>query len=217
MISSDGAGRRALAKAFNEIHGIDESALNITMSGKTDPQIILEIFLALGHDKSWAAGQIDEILKKYLLYLDYEIEVSGNYIMHPGVVEILETLMGRDDCFIGLLTGNVETGARKKLARFDLNRYFEIGAYGCDSANRLDLPHFAVTRADKHFGTTFQPDQVVIIGDSVNDIACAHGYGARCLAVNTGKTSWDALAEHKPHTLVKDLADTQAILDRILI
>jgi phosphoglycolate phosphatase len=216
MISSDGAGRRALAKAFKEKHNIDESAVSVPMSGKTDPQIIMEIFTALGHDQNWAKNQVNELIECYLGYLDQELAGAGQYIMHEGVLEILDVLETHPHCHLGLLTGNVERGARKKLERFKLNRFFEIGAYGCDSANRLDLPEFAVKRAESHFETKFVPQQVVIIGDSVNDIACAHGYGARALAVNTGRTSWDDLAGHKPHTLLKNLADTQTVLKAIL-
>lgn len=216
MISSDGAGRRALSRAFKEKHNIDSAFENHSMSGKTDPQIVLEIFESLGHERTWAQKQIDELLECYLGHLDEEIAGAGNYIMHEGVVALLDSLVNHQDCYIGLLTGNVERGARKKLARFNLNHYFAIGAYGCDSANRLDLPAFAVKRAREHFQADFAPRQVVIIGDSVNDIACAHGYGARALAVNTGKTSWQDLAEQKPHKLFKNLADTDAVLESIL-
>jgi phosphoglycolate phosphatase len=114
-----------------------------------------------------------------------------------------------------LLTGNVERGARKKLKQFDLNKYFDIGAYGSDSASRLDLPAVAVGRALTHFKEEFSPQEVVIIGDSVNDIACAHHYGATALICNTGRTTWEELEDHKPRYLFKDLGNVDQVIDAI--
>jgi len=43
MISSDGAGRRAIGRALCDTFGIDTSKMTLRMSGKTDPQILSEI------------------------------------------------------------------------------------------------------------------------------------------------------------------------------
>ncbi len=185
------------------------------MSGKTDPQIIFEILTACGHDENTARQAHEVVLPVYLSMLDAEIDKSERLILHPGVKELLEELVKQDTAYLGLVTGNVEVGAKKKLTRFNLDSYFPIGAYGCDSANRLDLPAIAVERANKHFNQDFDAGQTVIIGDSVGDIACGHGYGAKVIAVNTGKTSWESLAEHKPKHLLKNLADTKAVLEAI--
>jgi phosphoglycolate phosphatase len=127
----------------------------------------------------------------------------------------LERLSVEENAYLGLLTGNVERGARKKLKQFDLNKYFDIGAYGSDSASRLDLPAVAVGRALTHFKLTFSPQEVVIIGDSVNDIACAHHYGATALIANTGRTTWDELQAHNPRYLFKDLGNLDQVMAAI--
>jgi phosphoglycolate phosphatase-like HAD superfamily hydrolase len=128
---------------------------------------------------------------------------------------LLAYLFAQEDTFLGLVTGNIEEGARMKLDHVQLNEYFPIGAYGSDSADRLDLPAIAVERASKYFEQQFLQDDVLIVGDSVNDILCAKHYGARCLAVNTGKTPWDELADLKPEFLFKDLSDTQGVIAAI--
>lgn len=215
MISSDGAGRRAIARALAEKHAIAEEATRVPMSGKTDPQILMEIFTSQGMAKDTAQSYIGELIDCYLQYLDEEMEKSKTLILHEGVVDILDRLHQGEQSYLGLLTGNVEIGARKKLNFFDLNRYFEIGAYGSDSADRLELPQYAVERARDHFGLSFAPEEVWIIGDSVNDIACAHNYGAKVIAVNTGKTSWEELYARKPEHLLKSLKDTDAVYQAI--
>ncbi len=207
-----------MARALKESHDIPEEATRISMSGKTDPQIMREIFASQGLDfgeEASAAVKINQLIDLYLTYLDQELSASQTMIMHEGVVQILDRLRSDSNCYLGLLTGNVEIGARKKLHFFDLNHYFEIGAYGSDSANRLDLPQFAVKRAQDHFSNQFAPEEVIIVGDSVNDIACAHGYGAQVIAVNTGKTPWKDLEERNPQHLFKNLADTEAVYKAI--
>ncbi|HMW91997.1 MAG TPA: HAD family hydrolase [Candidatus Obscuribacter sp.] len=215
MISSDGAGRRALSRALAKTHGLPPEASSIPMSGKTDPQIITEILTAAGFSQEEAVASREEVILNYLEALDEEIEKSTYYIIHPGVVELLTALQAETRAFLGLLTGNVAPGAEKKLKRFQLFQYFPIGAYGSDSACRLDLPAIAVERAREHFQEQFSPRQVVIIGDSVNDIACARGYGAKAIAVNTGRTSWESLEKEKPCHLFKDLAVTDSVLEAI--
>ncbi|MBU6451444.1 MAG: HAD hydrolase-like protein [Cyanobacteria bacterium REEB67] len=217
MISSDGAGRRALSRAIDELHSLPEALGSLPMSGKTDKQILGEIFMAanLGFEGDQLKLEIDRALERYLHYLDEEIPASKNYIIHTGIPALLECLKADPRAFLGLLTGNVAVGAEKKLRRFDLNKYFAMGAFGSDSANRLDLPAIAVDRAAEQFQQYFQPHEVVIVGDSVNDIACAHHYGATALIANTGRTTWEELEAHKPKYLFKDLSNLEEVVAAI--
>lgn len=215
MISSDGAGFRSISRAMDQMFGINREACRIPMSGKTDPQIITEILTAQGHSRETAEKYVPEVIATYLTYLDEEIAAAQYYIVHEGVRELLDELSNMSNAYQGLLTGNVEHGAGKKLSRFQLMNYFAIGAYGSDSASRLDLPAIAVQRAVEHFRIEFTPQEVVIIGDSVNDIACARVYGAKAIAVNTGKTSYEILKQEKPCHLFKNLSDTKAVLAAI--
>jgi phosphoglycolate phosphatase len=217
MISSGGAGRRAITRALSHRHGLPPELCTINMSGKTDPQILSEIFAAstLRLEGEELQKEIQHVIELYLEFLDEEIAASQNNIVHSGVPALLERLSMEENAYLGLLTGNVERGARKKLKQFDLNKYFDIGAYGSDSASRLDLPAVAVERAREHFGEEFTPQQVVIIGDSVGDIACAHHYGATALIANTGKTTWAELAALNPRYLFKDLANIDEVMAAI--
>jgi phosphoglycolate phosphatase-like HAD superfamily hydrolase len=71
------------------------------------------------------------------------------------------------------------------------------GAFGSDHDRRDALVPIAVAR---HGG---EPD-VVVVGDTPRDVACAHAGGARCVAVTTGAhgpddlRGADAVAGHLP-------------------
>jgi phosphoglycolate phosphatase len=214
MISSDGAGKRAIARVLNQHYQVPEEAMRISMSGKTDPQILREIFSGCGKEDAFE-NCTEHIFELYLGVLEEEIEKARYYIIHEGVVELLEALLADERAYLGLLTGNIERGAHMKLQRFDLLKYFPIGAFGSDSADRLDLPAIAAKRAHGHFDIKFAPSEVVIIGDAVNDIRCAKGYGAVSIAVNTGRTTWAELQEQNPDYLLRSLKDTQHVLELI--
>lgn len=216
MISSDGAGRRAIGKALAQRFGGDIDTIKVSMSGKTDPQILTEILRTCNMDDAEIESSIDEILEIYLTLLQTEIDRSSSYIIHNGIPELLDLLHKEEAFCLGLLTGNIEKGARMKLNRFDLNRFFPIGAYGCDSANRMDLPKIARDRGSFHFNIDFEPREVTIIGDSIYDVLCAKGYGAKSIAVNTGSTAREMLEEQDPDYLFEDLGDIEAVVEAIL-
>ncbi len=212
MISSDGAGRRAFARVLEREYEIPEEIGHINMSGKTDPQILKEIFEYAKKPHLHTKETLSEFYEHYLEALKEEIQLSTTYIIHAGIPSLLARLAAQEEAFLALVTGNIEAGARMKLDRVRLNEYFPVGAYGSDSADRLDLPEIAVQRANEYFKQDFSKEEVVVIGDSVNDILCAKHYGAKCIAVNTGKTSRIDLEKHEPEYLFKDLSQTDEVV-----
>lgn len=215
MIQSSGAGRRALERAFIDVFGREILFNGHSLSGKTDPQIISEILQLHDFSPAEIEQRLPEILEVYIGHLDREVVQAMEYRVHDGVVELLDELSARDDVSIGLLTGNIEPGARIKLKRFDLNRYFTFGAFGCDSSNRMDLPAVAHNRARTQLSVEFSPEQIVIIGDARNDVLCAKGYGARSIAVCTGKTPRQELVALEPDYIFDTLKETAQVIDAI--
>jgi phosphoglycolate phosphatase-like HAD superfamily hydrolase len=123
----------------------------------------------------------------------------------PGVVDLLERLAARQDVALGLLTGNWQRGARCKLGRFDLNRFFPFGAFGEDGVQRHELPPVALERAARHAGRVFAAGEVLIVGDSTEDVACARAHDVPCLAVATGWTPAERLRGAGARWVVDDL------------
>src|SRR5207248_8288877 len=104
-----------------------------------------------------------------------------------GIVELLDALADaeRDGrALVGLLTGNLAPGAALKLRSAGLDpARFRVGAFGSDSPRRSDLPLVAATRAAALTGRTFAGPDVVVVGDTPEDVACGRPVGARALAV----------------------------------
>jgi phosphoglycolate phosphatase-like HAD superfamily hydrolase len=133
-----------------------------------------------------------------------------------GVHEILAET-AKDPLFINaLLTGNLSVAAKIKLESVGLWHYFagEPNAFGEISHNRSDLAIEAGKLFSERYEFDFNPEQFIVIGDTPNDIVCARAFGAKVVAVATGRDqSKELLLENKPDRLLEDLRDTKKVLE----
>ncbi|MEY2561067.1 MAG: phosphoglycolate phosphatase, partial [Verrucomicrobiota bacterium] len=112
---------------------------------------------------------------------------------------------------LGLLTGNLERGAKLKLEQYELWQFFAFGAFADDHHDRNELGAFAISRAFEETGMNFSGSQVDVIGDTGHDIACGKAFGARTIAVATGSWTREQLAAHKPDFLFDDLSNVDEV------
>ena len=172
------------------------------------------------HDALTKAGhELDEDLfarmrDAHIRYLAEEIEHPGDGVKEvmPGIRELLPALQSRDDVCLGLLTGNFEEAARIKLGHFDLWDYFRCGAFGDDAADRNKLVPFAVDRARACGFGSFDYADVVVVGDTPHDVACAVAVGAQPVAVATGGFTVEQLRATGAPIVLEDLSDTTPFL-----
>ncbi len=223
LVLTGGAGIRAMNRACEELVGHRQALANIPVAGRTDRIILTDVLRQAG--RSPDEGLLDRLRDRYVGHLREEIERPGrtqNFeslgargglkAVMPGVRELVDTLQRRDDVFLGLLTGNFEAGARIKLEHFDLWRYFRCGAFGDDSADRNDLVPFAVRRAKDCGVPDLRPEQILVVGDTPHDIACARAVGAVAVAVATGGFTADQLREQGAQIVFQDLSRAEEFL-----
>jgi phosphoglycolate phosphatase-like HAD superfamily hydrolase len=205
LITSAGAGIRALRPPLLELFGVPTDLADIDFAGRTDRVIFRQIFARHGIPDT--EDNFLRYLDGYLARLPAELHHPGAVVL-PGVSSLLETAAARPDITQALLTGNVRRAARVKLAHHGLWEFFPFGAFADDSELRNDLGPHALRRAREHTGVTFPADRVWIIGDTPHDIACGRAIGANTLAVATGGHSVAALSAHQPTAILSDLGDT---------
>ena len=209
LVSTDGAGRLAVTRTFEDVTGIPDGFAGVRMAGKTAPQIIregLEANTLPGTD-----GLRSRILDRYLSLLPEALARAEHPRLLPGVERVLEDLARRPGVVTGLLTGNIEDGARVKLSFFGIWEKFSLGAYGSDDEERKNLVPFALERAVRRFGGRPSASDVWLVGDTPNDIAAARAHGARVLAVASGPHTLEELEGHTPDAAVRSLDVLKAI------
>lgn len=211
LISSGGAGTLSLNLAFMELFSINNAFREISMAGKTDTQIIREGLVK--HNLPCDNGVIPEVTNSYLKNLRAEIHKTQTKHLKPGIREALEILSRKNtDYRLGLLTGNLDQGARIKLDAFDLNKYFPAGAFGCDDEDRNNLLPVAVKRFNVICSREINYSDCIIVGDTPRDVHCAKPYGAFCIAVATGHYTYRSLVEAGADFVMEDLSDTDHFL-----
>jgi phosphoglycolate phosphatase-like HAD superfamily hydrolase len=217
ILWTDGAGRRAVFGALVEHFGVVDPG-DHRFDGKTDPQIVRELLKKAGVSDAEIDARLDGILERYYALLREELD-GADHREHvfPGVHELLDELERRDDVVLGLLTGNIEAGARAKLTAVGIAPHrFVVGAFGSDHHDRPELPEIARRRAERVLGHPINGRDVVVIGDTPADVACGVGIGARAIGVATGRYSVDDLRACDAAAVFPDLTDTDAVVRAIL-
>ena len=216
LLHSHGAGRRAMEAALLEAFGTKGSP-SYRYDGKTDRQIVRDLMRGAGFDDSVIDERMSDLMVAYVAGLQREIASPHTKVEAlTGVMQLLDALVHRAHCIVGLLTGNLEPGAQQKLNAAGIGfERFMVGAYGSDHEIRAELPAIAQRRALERFGVHIEGSDVVIIGDTPADIQCGRPIEARAIAVATGHYSVEALHAHAPHAVFRDLGDTEAVLAAI--
>jgi len=213
LIVARGAGREAFNRALHAVYGTagpEEGRYDFR--GKTDPRILLDLLTAAGLGPGEIAAGAARFYATYVDELAAVIGDGRRVTVMPGIADVVRALARREDAVVGLLTGNIEGGARVKLAPTGLWPLFRLGAYGSDHIDRRALPAVACARARQAVGHDFSFDRVTIIGDTPLDVDCARACGARAVAVATGFHPYGDLEGCAPDLLFPDFADVPRVL-----
>jgi len=203
---------------LEQVFGTAGSLRGMIVSGMTDLQIVEESLRGTGVTRADISARKEELLRCYMEEMK-RATGNGNQIIEamPGAREVLQKIEAHPRYLSALLTGNIEPAAHLKVEITGLAEFFRLpGAFGNDSFDRRDLPALAAQRINEHLGADLQPGQFIVIGDTPNDIACARHFGARVLAVATGRVhSGEELAACKPDALLPDLLDAELVIETL--
>jgi phosphoglycolate phosphatase len=233
LIDAHGAGGRAIFQAIKQVYGLQGELGGYSFHGRTDPAIVRDLTVlwmeadpvavvgeldggtqpqvvtALAGRMGLSADRVDELLPaclaRYVELLRDEV-ADGRVEVLPGIRELLQALAADPGTTVGLLTGNVEEGARIKLAPTGLWPLFAVGAFGSDAAHRPELPAIAVAKAERLTGRAFVGKDIVVVGDTPADIECGRHLGVTSVGVATGRYTREQLAAHAPDHLFDDFS-----------
>jgi phosphoglycolate phosphatase len=210
-----GAFKDYTVPMLEKVFGTAGSLHGLVVSGMTDLQIVEEALRGAGITREQINSRRDELLT---CYMDEMKRATGNgeQILEamPGAREVLQAVNEHPRYASALLTGNIEPAAQLKVEITGLAEFFPLpGAFGDESFDRRDLPAIAAQRINEHLGASLAPEQFIVIGDTPNDIACARHFGARVVAIATGRVhSAEELRAHEPDALLADLLDVELLV-----
>ena len=180
------AHRLAICDAARQIFSVPLTPMDLGVTaGMTDTSIISRALQAAGVSRhSIQAGLPDffnAASEAYERYVPPDLRPYHTPYARP----VLERLRGAG-AYLGLVTGNIQRIAWVKLRGAELAEYFAGGGFGDEAAEREQLPPLAITRLEEHYQRTFLPEQVVVVGDTPQDVACGKVWGLVTVAVATG-------------------------------
>jgi phosphoglycolate phosphatase len=213
-----GAFKDYTVPMLQEVFGTAGRLPEMIVSGMTDLQIVAEALKHEGFTNEDIFERIDHLRESYMTAMR---KATGNgdqfFEVLPGVREVLQAVHEHPRYRSALLTGNIEQAAYLKMELVGLSEFFDLpGAFGDESHDRRDLPALAVDRIRKHLQLDLAPDQFIVIGDTPNDIDCARHFGARSLAVGTGRLySAEDIHACNPDAFVPDFSDVSLLMDML--
>lgn len=217
LLRTDGAGRRSMEHALFTVFGAHGDP-EYRYDGKTDRQITREQMRWAGVSDDIIDARMLDVFALYAERLEQEL-ASGTEqaVLLQGIPPLLERLGGHEQVTLGLLTGNIEAGARQKIRAVQLAwEQFLVNAFGSDHEQRPMLPAVAQQRAQQLLGRDVPGERMVIIGDTPADIHCGRSLSVRAIGVATGRYSVQDLQAHNPADVFETLADTDAVVESIL-
>lgn len=210
-----GAYKDYTIPVLEEIFGTAGRLPSMRVSGMTDLQIIFEALAEEGFSRAEILQHV-EVLSRRLT--EEARKITGNGVQFfdllPGVRETLQALADHPRYASALLTGNIKPMAYLKMELVRLEQFFTLpGAFGDESYQRRDLPALAAARIRNQLQFDLPPEHFIVIGDTPNDIDCARHFGARALAVGTGRFySREEILACKPDALLPDLSNVDLVL-----
>jgi phosphoglycolate phosphatase len=218
----------AFSHAFKVVCGFEGASINeVSHHGMTDPLILLKVQLHRGLSQEAACANLEPLkvaMVEYALANEPPPTAESGLVLLPGVKDLLESLHGRHDVRVGLVTGNLEPIAWSKMKALGVRHLFSepaFGGFGSDFCG-MDIEKGAEDRAQlvrlarKRLEAAIQgktTGRCFHIGDAPNDVSAAHLAGAEAIGVTTGIFKREELLQAAPSCVVlENLSATDQVL-----
>jgi len=180
-----GYGRGRFSHAVKQVFGLDITFNFSLHHGSVDRKVYTDELLQAGLSQEKIDENLDDIL--FHAHEKWEEIVSEDEYkkcLLSGGAHLLEKLQSK--VYLGLLTGNQAKTGWKKIEILGLKKYFSFGVFGHDATNRIEMAKKVPSLSRAHFGFTFNPQNVFVIGDTPWDVKCGQAIEAKTIAVTTG-------------------------------
>ncbi|AWD70301.1 MULTISPECIES: phosphoglycolate phosphatase [Acinetobacter] len=149
-------------------------------------------------------AQHQELLNTFLEV--YNADPCVDTVPFPGIIEFLQWGKVQGKKLI-CVTNKPEQPARSILDILDMAKYFDDTIGGDRFTERKPDPR-QLLHCVEHYAVS--KEQVLMIGDSVNDVEAARRAGIDCIVVSYGYNHGENIADSHPQEIVDDLRELLA-------
>jgi phosphoglycolate phosphatase len=202
---------RAFREVLADVCGFRDDIDWTGTSGMVDRAILTVLFQRAGMSARDARSALTRSCRQMgASYLRGTFDDQHEDRTMPGARALVERLRSLH-VPMGLLTGNIGDIAWGRIEQCGWRSYFVSGAFGDEAMRRSTLVRRAILRCGQAVSDTFDPADVMVVGDTPRDIRAAHLAGARGVAVATGEFTAEELQRQRPVAVLPDLTDTDAV------
>lgn len=197
LIHSRGVGAAATRHAMIDVFGTIGRLDEFRFGGKTDWQMLLETLVPplTASDIEQRLPEYDHVLGHYMRQVLPDFAVAAC----DFAPQLTQQVIQAPNLIAGILTANMPQAAHLKLQATGYTPDdFPIQIFGSQAPQRVGLPPLALQQVHRLVDTPLTASDVLIIGDTPQDIDCAHAHDIAVLAVATGRYTQHELAAHTP-------------------
>jgi phosphoglycolate phosphatase-like HAD superfamily hydrolase len=214
----DGVHWNAFRTALREVFAIESLLDTVPMHGNTD----IGILRAVTEQHGLSRENFERHLPRALAIMRDEVEQNCTNMQCdrcPGIDQLLDELRRRGKV-LGIVSGNLESIGRKKIAAAGLSEFFSFGSFsdqveqrteifraGLHMAGQLVLqsPHHQITQSLNPLSS--RACHCIFVGDTPADVAAAQALGTPVIAVATGIYDFAELLASSPDACVPCCTD----------
>ncbi|WP_202709959.1 HAD family hydrolase [Sporosalibacterium faouarense] len=190
-------------KAINTFLKVEDGMNGVNTSARSDKDVFIEV---LGkYNQNFTNEKWDDFLKVYEEQLE-TFKFTDVWRENADAKSIISKL-SKTNHKLALITGELSLGARYKLEKIGVWKYFPIGGFGEDGLKRFDIAETALNKTKKLYDCNFE--NIFIIGDTILDIKTARHLGAKVISIATGSNTKEELVAEKPDYIINEFAEIE--------
>jgi len=199
--------------ALRDVYGITADIHWAGYSGLTDPLIVRELAMQGGIPDDDIEAKMPAALDRIGDYHEEHYQEDDGEVL-PGIPELLVEL-DRRNVLMGLVTGNVVKCAYYKLMNLAIDRYFSVGGFGSDDADRSKLIEIAIQRAESSYNFKHDGHNVVYVADTSRDIEAARKAVVPIIIIRNERTNDEPFDNPEPDLILSDATRMDEFLEFI--
>lgn len=189
--------------AVNKLINSDNSMKGINTSARSDKDVFYEVLSNFNIEFS------ENLWDQFLILYKEQLEIftdSDVWRENADAIQFIKKL-SKTSHLLSMITGELSIGAKYKLKKLGIWKYFNTGGFGEDGLKRFDIADSAYEKAVKLYGNSF--DNIYVIGDTLLDIKTAKHLNAKIISIATGSNTWNELKKLSPDYLINEFKEIE--------
>lgn len=154
----------------------------------------------------YTKDRVEELVQKYV---EYSLSIHDEYTEEFNGVEKGLSYLKEKGYKLAIVTSKRRSTALRGLRLFDLEKYFDVIISPEDTEKHKPCGEPVLKACEV---LDLSPEEVLMVGDSHNDILCGRNAGAKTCLVKYTALPLEKLLEHKPDYVIESIEDIGNII-----